>query len=484
MYSLTVFTPTYNRCEYLKKCYQSLCDQTNKDFVWQIVDDGSNDGTEELIASFIKENKITIDYQWKENGGKASAINRSLEITSTPLWVCLDSDDYFFPDAVGVMLKVCADIGDKKNVCGAITVRSNEDGTPMHGINMPQGVEYATQLDIRYKYKVPAEYAQVYKTEVIKKYRFPLYEGEKFVTESWMQDQIDTEYVFKLFRDPVMVCEYLPSGLTNNYWKLIRNNPRGFLDFYGQRTELCKQMVPRFTAAVMYNTVYSLVKDKKERKRNSFVIKMAIIPSIAVKLKLKKSKWGGHTRGRDKFQKLKPVFNVLSKMVKVFPKKMRIKMLTNRKKGEGLFWVGIRYVLLKSVAKSCGDAVAVYSNTYILNPQNLELGTNVTIQPMTYIEASGGVKIGSDTSIAHGVTIMSETHNTQDREELFKCQGMTYKPVVIGEDTWVGAKATILAGVTIGNKAIIGANSVVTKDVPDYAVVVGSPARIIKYRGE
>lgn len=192
-----------------------------------------------------------------------------------------------------------------------------------------------------------------------------------------------------------------------------------------------------------------------------------------------------YVRGRDKFQKLKPVFNFLGVIVKILPKKIRIQKFTKYcKKGEGLFWVGIRYVFLKSIAKSCGEAVAVYSNTYILNPQNLELGSNVTIQPMTYIEASGGVKIGSDTSIAHGVSIMSETHNTAERDVLFKCQGMTYKPVIIGEDTWIGAKATILAGVTIGDKVIVGANAVVTKDLPDYAVAVGAPAKIIKYRGE
>lgn len=192
-----------------------------------------------------------------------------------------------------------------------------------------------------------------------------------------------------------------------------------------------------------------------------------------------------HVRGRDKFQRLRVLFLFFAKLVRVFPRRYRIKKFTKYcKKGEGLFWVGIRYILLKSIAKSCGDAVAVYSNTYLLNPQNMELGSNVTIQPMTYIEASGGVSIGSDTSIAHGVSIMSETHNTDEREIPFKCQGMTYKPVTIGEDVWIGAKATILAGITIGNKAIIGANSVVTKDVPDYAIVVGAPAKIIKYRGD
>lgn len=192
----------------------------------------------------------------------------------------------------------------------------------------------------------------------------------------------------------------------------------------------------------------------------------------------------GYVRGRDKFQKLKPVFGVMSKLVRVFPKSMRTKMLISKKRGEGLFSVGIRYVLLKSVAESCGDAVAVYSNVYLKNPQKLNIGTNVTIQPMSYIEASGGVTIGSDTSIAHGVSIMSESHVTKDRKTPFKCQGMTYAPVTIGEDVWIGAKATIMSGITIGNKAVIGANSVVTKDVPDYAIVVGAPARIIKYRGE
>jgi len=192
-----------------------------------------------------------------------------------------------------------------------------------------------------------------------------------------------------------------------------------------------------------------------------------------------------HVRGKDKFEKLKPVFRVMEKIVKIIPRRIRIKKFIKYcKKGEGLFWIGIRYLLLKSIAVSCGDAVGVYSNTYVLNPQNLEIGYNVTIQPMAYIEASGGIKIGANSAIAHGVTIMSESHNTKERDIPFKCQGMLYKPVVIGEDTWIGAKATIMPGVTIGNKVVVGANSVVTKDVPDYAVVVGSPARIIKYRGE
>ena len=67
---LTVATPTYNRAHTLPACYQSLCGQTDKRFKWLIIDDGSTDGTAELVNSWIEEKKISIEYKWKENGGK------------------------------------------------------------------------------------------------------------------------------------------------------------------------------------------------------------------------------------------------------------------------------------------------------------------------------------------------------------------------------------------------------------------------------
>lgn len=74
-------------------------------------------------------------------------------------------------------------------------------------------------------------YVQIYKTEIIKKYRFPTFEGEKFVTESWMQDQIDQDYVFKVIHNPLMVCEYLPDGLTNNLLLLNQKQSKKFFGF-------------------------------------------------------------------------------------------------------------------------------------------------------------------------------------------------------------------------------------------------------------
>lgn len=91
----TIFTPTYNRKELLKKLYVSLQNQTFKDFEWLIVDDGSNDGTNELVKDFLKEKKLDIKYFFKENGGKQRAYNFALEKAQGELFICLDSDDKY-----------------------------------------------------------------------------------------------------------------------------------------------------------------------------------------------------------------------------------------------------------------------------------------------------------------------------------------------------------------------------------------------------
>jgi len=79
---------------------------------------------------------------------------------------------------------------------------------------------------------------------------------------------------------------------------------------------------------------------------------------------------------------------------------------------------------------------------------------------------------------------MTENHNFRDSTRLIREQGVTYKGIVIEDDVWIGSKATIVDGVTIGQGAVIGAGSVVTKSIPAYAIAVGVPARVIGTRGE
>ena len=98
---ITVFTPTYNRAYCLHKCYESMRRQTCKEFDWLIVDDGSNDGTKELVQKWSEEkNEFNIRYIYKTNGGMHTAYNTAYEHITTELAMNIDSDDYLTDSAI------------------------------------------------------------------------------------------------------------------------------------------------------------------------------------------------------------------------------------------------------------------------------------------------------------------------------------------------------------------------------------------------
>ena len=94
MKTITIFTPTYNRAYLLPQLYNSLIEQTNKDFIWLVIDDGSNDNTKELIKNWQQKNKISIQYIYQENQGMHGAHNTAYKNIDTELNTCIDSDDY------------------------------------------------------------------------------------------------------------------------------------------------------------------------------------------------------------------------------------------------------------------------------------------------------------------------------------------------------------------------------------------------------
>lgn len=114
--------------------------------------------------------------------------------------------------------------------------------------------------------------------------------------------------------------------------------------------------------------------------------------------------------------------------------------------------------------------------------EELIIGDNVGIAANTFIAMRGKLEIGDNTIFGPGVSIHCENHNFSDLETPIRLQGATRKGVKIGKDCWIGSKAVILDGVTIGDHVIVAAGAVVTKDVPDYAIVGGVPAKVIKTR--
>ncbi len=122
-----------------------------------------------------------------------------------------------------------------------------------------------------------------------------------------------------------------------------------------------------------------------------------------------------------------------------------------------------------------GEGTIISNQLTVVAPQNVKMGKNVYVMNGVLLMASGGILVEDYALIAAHAKIISNDHDPYFRP-IITCQ-----PVIIKEGAWIGAGAAIMKGVTVGKYAIVGANSVVTKDVPDYAVVVGVPAKVIKY---
>lgn len=187
-------------------------------------------------------------------------------------------------------------------------------------------------------------------------------------------------------------------------------------------------------------------------------------------------------RGRERFKQYKMIILFFVFIIKVMPLGLRKTFFEWSRFFNGLFGIIIRYILLKSIAISCGDNVAVFQGVYILNPENIRIGNNVSIHPMCYIDAGGEINIGNDVSIAHNVTIMSSSHIYSDIDIPLKDQEVVFSTTNIEGDVWIGAKATITYGKNIGSGVVIGAGSVITKDCVSNGIYVGIPARRIKER--
>jgi acetyltransferase-like isoleucine patch superfamily enzyme len=127
----------------------------------------------------------------------------------------------------------------------------------------------------------------------------------------------------------------------------------------------------------------------------------------------------------------------------------------------------------------CGRNVDFESHMIIRNPRNVSIGDGCAFSAFVVLDAHDKISIGDHCIFAIRVSVSTATHDHTVAP--VKSKTLT-RPVVIGNDVWFGAGATILPGVTIGDGAVIAAGAVVNKDVPPRAIVGGVPARILKYR--
>ena len=140
----------------------------------------------------------------------------------------------------------------------------------------------------------------------------------------------------------------------------------------------------------------------------------------------------------------------------------------------------IRRFLCKRIFKRTGKNVNIEHGVFFASGRDIEIGDNSGLG--LNCRVTGPLKIGNDVMMGPDVMIFTQNHETIRLDIPMRLQTAPKRAVEIGDDVWIAARVIILPGIKIHKGAIIGAGAVVTKDVPEYAVVGGNPARIIKFR--
>ena len=225
---VTILTATYNRREKLKDLFDSLQNQTNYNFKWLIVDDGSVDDTENCVQQFMLRGKFPIQYIKKENGGKHSALNLGMGSVFTPLTFIVDSDDLLVPNAVDIICqyyeKYQTVLHDEK--IGAFSfLKSQGSDKPL--VKAPKDEMVSSYVKIRIKENRPGDMAEVFVTSVLQQFSFPKFENEKFLSEDVVWIQIGLKYQYVFVNKIIYQCDYLSDGLSTNDKSMKFASPLG-----------------------------------------------------------------------------------------------------------------------------------------------------------------------------------------------------------------------------------------------------------------
>ena len=225
--TVTVLTPTFNRGGRLQSLWNSLQKQTVKDFEWLVVDDGSTDGTKNLITQLQEKSDFPIRYIYKSNGGKHTALNVGIQTICSELIFIVDSDDCVTDDAVESILKIHKKYRSQNNICGYAFLRAFPDGK-VNGKKFDVDEKIGSYIDVRVNGDdTGADKAEVFKTHCLKEFPFPEYPNEKFLGEDLVWVRMARKYEMVHINKAIYVGNYLEDGLTNNRRKHNIASPIG-----------------------------------------------------------------------------------------------------------------------------------------------------------------------------------------------------------------------------------------------------------------
>lgn len=266
MATLTVFTPTYNRAHTLERTYRSLCSQTCRDFEWLVVDDGSTDGTDSLVAGFIAENIIPVRYIYKENGGLYTGYNTAYANITSELCCCVDSDDFMPDDAVETIIATWRERGGT-GYAGVIGLDFDvRTGSPLGGY-FPQELTECFFLDLYTRRIHRADTKVALRTDLMQAVApmtgFP---GEKNFNPVYMQLQVCDVHPLLVVNKNLCWVEYQTGAdsMSVGIWHQYANSPRSFAKQRRLEMGLRRSSAAnRARCAIHYVASCILARDKK-----------------------------------------------------------------------------------------------------------------------------------------------------------------------------------------------------------------------------
>lgn len=280
---ITIFTPTFNRGQLLPRLYESLLAQTQNQFEWVIVDDGSTDGTQQLVSQWMEENKLQIQYVKQINAGKWKAFNHGTTLARGELFFCVDSDDCLPPDAVEKIAACWERRLPDPEIAGIIAYKVDQAGKRL-GDPFPEGLDACDTYSLNQVHGCWGEWSLIYRTSVLRDNRFPDI-LDRFITECVVYDKIAQTHRMLLFPEPLTECEYQPGGLSSKFFELMVQNPTGFQIYYQRRIDMALGFRERIGYVVRYQGFRSMSKNKEYRYRGPHRLLVAVTRPAGVLLR-------------------------------------------------------------------------------------------------------------------------------------------------------------------------------------------------------
>lgn len=185
-------------------------------------------------------------------------------------------------------------------------------------------------------------------------------------------------------------------------------------------------------------------------------------------------------RGRSLFRTMRPLIVACGFALQIVPRPVCVFLWPLIQSVPWLVGIGLRYVWLKRLAARVGENVFIGRDVEIYGWNSLSIADHVSIHRGSYLDASGGIQIGNNVSIAHSCSILSAEHTWDDDSIPIRDSPLRYAAVQIDDDVWIGCGVRILKGVTLGRRVVVAAGAVVTRSVSGGRVVAGIPARPIR----